>query len=125
MIPPREIQIAVWDQGVVSLVVKAIESALHLQPIHEKNLIRVILPPLSEERRAELIKLVKREAEEIRIKIRSFRDEVLKKIKSQTEKGELTEDDRFELKEKIQKIIDTTNQEIEEVVESKIKEIKE
>lgn len=125
VILPREIQIGVWDKTVAPAVSKAIETALNVGVNIEGNLIRVILPPLSEERRGELTKIVKKEAEEARIKIRALRDDILKTIKQQEEKGIITEDDRFKLKEQIQKSVDKSNEEIEKSLENKIKEISE
>ena len=89
------------------------------------NLIRINLPALSTERRQELIKVAKKEAEETKIKIRHLRDEFNKKIFSQEENGEITEDQKFKLKDKIQKSIDKANKDIEEMLKKKIKEIEE
>ena len=126
IVPPREIQISAWDKQSLSNVAKAIESSnLNLSVNIEGNLIRINLPPLSQERREELIKVVKKEAEETKIKIRSLRDEALKKIKHQTEEGEITEDDKFKFKEEIQGLTDKTNEEIAKIMENKIKEINE
>lgn len=123
VVPPREIQISVWDKEAASLMARAIEVALNVQAMAENNVVRVHLPPLSEERRLELIKLARKEAEEARIKIRALRDETIKKIKEKKESGEITEDDHFDLKEEVQKSIDKLNEEIEEALENKIKEI--
>ncbi|MEK7593471.1 MAG: ribosome recycling factor [Patescibacteria group bacterium] len=126
VIPPTTIQISAWDKGAVSAIAKAIESSnLNVSANTEGNLIRINLPPLSSERRQELIKIAKKEAEESKIKIRHSRDEMNKKINLQAEKGEITEDDKFKLKEDIQKAIDKTNEEIEKILENKIKEIEE
>ncbi len=125
VILPREIQVSVWDGGAASAVSKAVDAALNVGASIEGNLIRINLPPLSEERRRELTKIVKKEAEEARIKIRALRDDILKTIKGQEDKGEITEDDKFKLKEQIQKDIDKTNEEIEKILENKIKEIEE
>ena len=124
--PPREILISVWDRQAVSIVAKAIESSnLNVSANTDGNLIRINLPPLSAERRQELAKVVKKESEEARIKIRSLRDEVNKKIRQREENGEITEDQEFKLKEQIQKSIDKANKDIEEMLEKKIKEIEE
>ena len=80
VIPPREIQISIWDNQVINSVAKTIESSgLNVAANIDGNLIRINLPALSEERRQELVKLVKKEAEEARIKIRHSRDEQNKK----------------------------------------------
>ena len=89
------------------------------------NLVRINLPPLSSERRQDLIKVVKKEAEEAKIKIRHIRDEENKKINRQEEEGEIGEDQKFKLKEETQKEIDKANEEIERILENKIKEIEE
>ena len=126
VVPPREIQITVWDKQVVSGVAKAIESSnLNVSANIEGNTIRINLPPLSEERRQELAKVVRKEAEETRIKIRALRDEINKKIVQDFEAKKITEDDKFKLKEKVQETVDKTNSEIEKILENKIKEINE
>src|SRR3989344_5023877 len=126
IVPPTTIQISAWDKNAVSAIAKAIEdSDLNVNANIEGNLIRINLPPLSNERRQELIKIIKKEAEESKIKIRHLRDEMNKKINLQTEEGEITEDDKFKSKQEIQKTVDKTNEEIEKIFENKRKEIEE
>lgn len=126
IIPPREIHISVWDKNAASLIIKAIESSnLNVSANLDGNLIRINLPPLSGERRQELAKVVKKEAEEARIKLRAVRDEANKEIGRQLEDKKITEDDKFKLKDGIQKATDKGNEEIERIVENKIKEIEE
>jgi len=126
IVPPTTIQISAWDKNAVSAIAKAIESSnLNVSANTEGNLIRINLPPLSSERRQELIKIIKKETEESKIKIRHSRDEMNKKINLQTEEGEITEDDKFKSKEEIQKAVDKTNEEIEKILENKRKEIEE
>ncbi len=126
VIPPREIQISIWDNQAVNSAAKAIESSgLNVAANIDGNLIRINLPPLSNERRHELVKLVKKEAEEARIKIRHLRDERNKGIGRQEEEGEIGEDQKFKLKEDTQKTVDKANEEIEKILGNKIKEIEE
>ena len=126
IVPPREINITVWDKQAIPAIIKAIESSsLNISAHNEGNLIRINLPSLSEERRQELVKLVKKEAEETRIKIRTIRDALNKEIKMQFTEGKINEDDVFKLKEKVQEVVDKANEEIEKTVENKAKEIKE
>jgi ribosome recycling factor len=126
ILPPREIQISVWDKNAAAAVLKAIEASnLNVSVNLEGNLIRINLPPLSGERRQELIKLAKKEAEAIRIEIRNLRDEINKEISRQFDEKKISEDEKFKLKEKIQTSIDKTNEEIEKILENKIKEIEE
>ncbi|MBI4993742.1 ribosome recycling factor [Candidatus Wolfebacteria bacterium] len=126
IIPPREIQISCWDKQNVQSIAKAIESSnLRVSANIDGNLIRINMPPLSQERREEIIKIVKKESEETKIKIRHIRDEANKKIGSQEEKKEISEDQKFKLKEHVQKNIDSANKEIEAILDKKIKEIEE
>lgn len=124
--PPREILISIWDKQAVAVSAKAIESSnLNVSANIDGNLIRINLPPLSTERRQELIKIVKKETEEARIKIRHLRDEANKKISQQEEDGKINEDDKFKLKQETQKKIDKANSDIEAMLDKKIKEIEE
>ncbi|TRZ64475.1 MAG: ribosome recycling factor [Spirochaetia bacterium] len=126
IVPPREIQISVWDKNAASAVLKAIEASnLNIGANLDGNVIRVNLPPLSGERRQELTKLVKREAEEAKIRVRGLRDEENKEINRQFEGKEIGEDEKFKLKEKVQESVDRVNGEVEKILEGKIKEIEE
>ncbi|MCL4392170.1 ribosome recycling factor [Patescibacteria group bacterium] len=124
--PPREIDIQIWDQNAVPLIAKAIEaSTLHLSANVSGNSIKINLPELSEERREELVKYVKKMTEEHKIQVRHLRDEANKGVQSSFDAGEFSEDQKFKLKEGIQKEIDKINEEIEKLLENKIKEIEE
>lgn len=124
--PPRELIIQIWDAGAVASAAKAIEStALGLTPNIEGNTIRIFLPELSSERREELKKYVKKIAEQFRIQVRQLREAANKTIESQFDEGELGEDQKFKLKEDVQKHTETTNKEIEKVVDAKMVEIDE
>src|SRR3989344_1891643 len=118
---PREISIQVWDQSLVQAVAKAVEtSSLGLSPQVQGNVVRVYLSELSEERRQEFVKHVKKLAEEKRIQIRHARDEARRAVDNDKV---FTEDDKFSEKERIQKSVEKTNKDIEETLETKIKEI--
>lgn len=123
-VPPREIRIEVWDASAVPAVAKAIESsALGLTANIEGNLVRIFLPELSEERRRELTKYVGTVAEGYRIKVRHARDEANKRVQRAFDEKEITEDQKFRLKEDIQEATDEWNRKVEEVVERKVGEI--
>lgn len=124
--PPREIQISFWDKQAVMAAAKAIESSnLNVSANIDGNLIRINLPSLTSERRQEFIKVVKKESEETRINIRHLRDEENKKINLWEQEDKINEDEKFKLKEEVQKIIDKSNKDIEVMLENKIKEIEE
>jgi len=125
VVPPREIHIQVWDEEAVRAVADAIESSdLGLTPNVEGNVIKLYLPELSKERKEELIKYVKKLAEDHRIQVRHFRDEANKTVDALFEKKEISEDDKFRLKEEVQKETERANKEFELIVERKEREIK-
>ncbi len=124
VVPPRELQISVWDKNSLATVAKAIESAnLGLSVAVTGNIIRVILPALSDERRAELMKLAKKFSEEARIRIRAARDEENKKIDAAEKAKVITKDDQFKSKKQAQELVDKANKEIEAQLAAKVKEI--
>jgi len=124
ILPPREIDINVWDKNAVTPIVKTIEAA-GLSVNFEGNLIRINLPPLTEERRQELIKTVRKIAENYRIQLRHQRDETNKEITHSFDAKEITEDKKFKLKEENQKNTDEINKQIEEILAKKTKELQE
>lgn len=124
IVPPREIDISVWDKEVIHAVAKAIEDAgLGVTANTEGALIRIHLPTLTDERRKELIKLVKSLIEEARIKVRGARDEANKELEKRLKEGTLSEDQKFTQKEKVQVAVDAANKAIEEMLENKMSEI--
>lgn len=126
IIPPNVIVIEAWDKSILGNIKKAIENAnLGINPQQEASLIRICLPPLTKERKEELIKLLSIKKEEFRIKIRQARENALEKVKEMFEKKEISEDEKFRLKEEIQKIIDKGNEKLDEYELNKKKEIEE
>lgn len=126
VLPPRTIQITVWDKDAVNPIVKAIEAAhMGLTASNDGTTIRATVSALGDERREELTKLVKKTAETARIQLRSRRDDIMKRVKEGEAAKELTKDDVFRGKEKIQKVMDKTNAEIDTIVEGKLAELRE
>ncbi|MEK7480574.1 MAG: ribosome recycling factor [Patescibacteria group bacterium] len=110
----RTIMIQPWDRSLSPMIVKALETAsLGIMPNASEEGIRLTMPQMSEERRKELVKTMGRMTEEVRVKVRRARDEAWGEIQEAARKSEITEDDKFMLKEKLQKEIDTANDEIE------------
>jgi len=121
---PRTIVIQPWDKGAIEPIASAItKSELGLNPAVEGNAIRLTLPPLTEESRKELLKLLKRKTEEARIKLRRAREELWDKIQKMERSGEIPEDDKFWAKDELQKIIDEGNKKIEEMEKKKEQEL--
>ncbi len=124
VLPPRTIAITVWDPGAVGPVMKAIDDAhLGLSTASDGATIRATLSPLGDERRAELSKLVKKTGEAARIQIRARRDDAMKHIRDSEGKKEITEDDAYRGKEKIQKAIDKANADVEMMTDGKLAEL--
>lgn len=124
VLPPRTIQITVWDPGAVGAVMRAIDDAhLGLSTSSDGTTVRATLSPLGDERRDEMTKLVKKIAEAARIQIRSRRDDAMKRLKDSENKKEITEDDVFKGKEKVQKATDKANGDVESMVDGKLGEL--
>jgi ribosome recycling factor len=124
VLPPRTIQITVWDANAIGAVMKAIDAAhMGLSTTNNGNNILATLSPLGNERREEITKLIKKTAEATRIQIRSRRDDTMKHLKDAENKKEATEDEVFKAKEKVQKAVDKANGEVEAAVENKLAEL--
>lgn len=120
----RTIRITPWDATVLKSIEQAIvASSLGVQPIADGQSVRITLPNLTEDRRKMLSKTVAEKLEEAKISIRKERDEIWKDIQVKEKEGELTEDDKFSLKEEMQKNIDALMAELEGVAEKKEEEI--
>lgn len=116
---PRDLVISLWDKGAMPFVVKAIEAAnLGVGVTSYENSVRVKLPELTNERKEEIVKIIKSTAEETRIKMRIQRDDVNKRINDEIDK-----DVKFKLKNELQKQVDKFNGPLDELVSNKIKEI--
>lgn len=124
VVPPREIDINVWDKNAVPAAAKAVETAGFSANLDGK-LIRINLPPLTAERRLELTKTVRKIGENFKIHLRNHRDEANREIGRQFEAKAIGEDQKFKLKEEVQEDIDAANREIENILTQKIKELTE
>lgn len=124
LLPPREVRVAVWDKNSAPAVAKAIEDARAGFTVQSEGaLVRASLSALSDERREEMGRFAKKTAEGARIEVRSARDEAQKKLKAAADRKEITEDQSFSGKEKMQQRVDEANGQIEKMVEDKLKEI--
>ncbi len=120
----RLITIQPWDANVLPEIEKAIlKSDLGLTPTNDGKVIRVSVPPLTEERRKELVKLVKKMAEECRVAIRNIRRDAIERFKTMKKDKEISEDEFFKLQDEVQKITDDHIKTVDEVLEQKEKEI--
>jgi len=122
----RTILIQPWDASILSEVEKAIlKSDIGINPNNDGKSIRLNFPPLTEERRKELSKTVKKYGEECKIAIRSIRRDAIENFKAQKKASEITEDDLKNAEEDIQKLTDKYIKTIDEITAKKEKEIME
>ncbi|HEY3252111.1 MAG TPA: ribosome recycling factor [Ignavibacteria bacterium] len=120
------ITVQVWDKNAIQAVEKAIlNSNLGLNPINDGNLIRIPIPTLNEERRRELVKLVKKYAEDGKVAVRNIRRDELEKLKKAEKNEHFSEDDRKHGDSEIQKLTDKHIKDIDSLVTQKEKEIME
>ena len=121
---PRLIVVQVWDRSMVSAVDKAIRnSGLGLNPMTEGQVIRVPVPELTQERRAELTKVAARYAEQARVAIRNVRRDGMDDLKRREKDHEISQDDHKKLGDRIQKLTDEMIKKVDEALAAKDKEI--
>lgn len=121
---PRMLIIALWDTKMIPAVEKAIQkSDLGINPANDGKVIRLIFPELTEERRKDLAKVIRKKAEESKVAVRSIRRDAMEDIKKQKKDNLLTEDDQKKLEEKVQKLTDEKVKEIDTIAQAKEKEI--
>lgn len=121
---PRTIMIQPWDTSIVGDVEKAIlRSELGLTPISDGKIIRINIPPLTAERRRDLVKVIKKMAEENKVAVRNIRRDLNEMIKELKKEKEISEDDQFRAQEEIQTITDDFIKKIDAVYGNKEKEI--
>lgn len=120
------ITIQPWDKSIIGVIEKTIlNSNLGLNPANDGNIVRVPIPPLNEERRKELVKLVKKLAEDGRISVRNIRRDEIEKLKKTEKEEHISEDDRKNGENEVQKLTDKYIKEIDNVLSKKEKEIME
>ena len=122
----RTLSVSVWDKSMVEPIEKAIlESDLGLNPTTAGTVIRIPLPPLSEERRKDLIKVLKREAEQARVAVRNIRRDAIAHIKDLMKSKEISQDDERRGEDEAQKITDKHVKKIDEIAVAKEHEMME
>jgi ribosome recycling factor len=121
---PQIIVIQPYDKNTLGDIEKAIQaSQLELNPVNDGNVVRLNIPPLTEERRKEIVSIMKQKLEEARISVRTVREKSWKEIKDLESDGNLSEDDKYKAQEELNKKVEDFNKQIEELGEKKEKEI--
>lgn len=123
---PRTITISPWDATLIPLIEKAIRTSnLGLTPANDGKLIRLPIPALTEERRRDLVKIVKKEGEESKVAIRHVRREAMDELKALEKDKKITEDDHKHLGTEVQKLTDQFVAKVDETLVHKEKEVME
>ena len=120
----RIIQIAPWEKSLIKEIEKAImTSDIGINPSNDGNVIRLVFPELTEERRKDLAKDVKKKGEGAKVAVRNIRRDAMDSIKKMEKAGDISEDDLKQGEEKIQKITDKMIEKVDKAIETKTKEI--
>ena len=120
----RTLTIQPWDASVLRQIEKAIQvSDIGINPQNDGKIIRLIFPPLTEDRRKEIVKDVQKIAEETKVQVRNVRRDTIDKLKTMKKSGDLTEDDLKQGEKKTQDLTDKFVKEIDKISSAKQKEI--
>ena len=121
---PRSLVIQPWDASTLKLIEKAIlVSDLGINPQNDGRTIRLVFPQLTEERRKELAKQVRKYGEDAKVAMRNVRRDAMDKFKKEQKKGDITEDDLKDLEKDLQKLIDDYTNKVDKQIEAKEKEL--
>ncbi len=119
------ITITPWDKAALGPIETAVrESGRNLNPSSDGTTIRIALPPMSQERREEMVKLVHKMAEETRVSLRNIRKDAWEQVQDEVKEGKLTEDDKYDGEKDLNKMIDEFNSKVADLVAAKEKEIR-
>lgn len=122
----RMIVISPWDNSILGAIEKAIlKSELGLMPTNDGKVIRITIPPLTEERRKELVKVVKKGAEECRVKLRNARRDANEEFKTLKKDNRISEDEMYTYQEEVKKKMDQYIDKVDQILAAKEKEIME
>jgi len=121
---PRLLVLQPWDKGAIAAIEKAIlKSELGITPVSDGNLIRLSVPQLTRERRQDLVKVVRKKAEEEKVAIRSVRRDAMVAVKDRQKSGDISEDDARRATDEVQKLTDKYVRNVDTAVAAKEKEI--
>jgi len=123
---PKMLVIQPWEQTVIPEIIKAVQKAdLGLNPMAEGNIVRLPIPPLTEERRQDMVKLVKKLGEDAKIAIRNIRRDANDKLKKAEKDSEITEDDLKLGQKQVQDYTDSHIKKIDDIIKAKEQEVME
>jgi ribosome recycling factor len=126
VVDARLITVKPWEKNMIAVIDKAIRASdLGINPVADSELVRLPIPPLTQERRKELAKVVGKQTEEARVAVRSARRDAMDMIKDAEKDKQITEDERKNGEKKVQELTDRFISQIEEIAKAKEKEIME
>lgn len=121
---PSTLVVSPWDKAALPAIEAAIrESGRNFSPVADGGVIRINLPPPSEERRVELVKLVNQQAEQVRIKLRNLREEAWRKLQDEARSGGVREDERDRGRKQLDELIGGMNEEVANLAKQKEQEV--
>lgn len=119
------ITITPWDKSILGAIEAAVRnSGRNLNPSNDGTMVRIALPPMSQERREEMVKLVNKMAEETRVALRNVRKDAWEQVQNEVKSSVLTEDDKYVGEKDLNKMIDDFNAKVAELVAAKEKEVR-
>lgn len=123
---PRQLVITPWDKSMLAEIDRAIQkSDLGINPMNDGTVIRLVIPPLTEQRRQELVKQVRKMAEESRVAVRNIRRDANDELKKAEKQGEISEDDNRRSMEKVQSLTDKYIAQVDHILQGKEEELTE
>jgi ribosome recycling factor len=126
VVDARLITVKPWEKTMIAVIDKAIRASdLGINPVADSELVRLPIPPLTQERRKELAKVVGKQTEEARVAVRSARRDAMDLIKEAEKDGDITEDERKNGEKKVQELTDKYIASVDEIAKTKEKEIME
>lgn len=124
VVEARTLAIQPWDSSVLKLIEKAIQTSdIGINPQNDGKVIRLVFPPLTEERRKDLVKGLRKTAEEAKVSVRNIRRDAVDKAKAAQKKSEITEDDLSKIEKDIQALTDKYVKEVDNVAAAKEAEV--
>ncbi len=123
---PRQLLVTPWDRNIINTILKALQASdIGMTPMSDGNVIRLNVPPLTEERRRDLIKQLHKKSEDHKVAVRNVRRDANERLKAQQKNSEITEDDLKQEQDQVQKLTDKYIAEIDKLTEAKEAELRE
>jgi len=120
---PKKLRVEPWDKSYIEPIARAIQANTALSPVTDSNGVWISMPELTEDVRKDMIRMVGQIDDGAKKTIRKYRDETWSAIQKLEKEGQISEDNKFKAKDELQKVVDSYNQKIDELVKNKKKEL--